>query len=487
MNLRMPTTYWIYLLLVLPQICFAMNVDEFHKQMEKELKHLPANTEISFEAEVLGKRDTVLFSHQSDKLLIPASSMKLIVDVAAMDTLGPGFAFKTSVGVEGKRTGTTLNGNLVLRGNGDPFLVSERLYLLARQVARSGIREITGGIRIDNGFFGDDSRELLKFAASGEKYATVVSATSLDFNNVEIHLVPDLQNKRVLVESGPVPHDYAIIRNQVKLVSGRSVQVSIEPEGVQGDKEIFVARGTMGRDAPPKIDYASVANPSAYMAYAFAALLRAEGVKLGKSFAGVGKNITTSESITGIDSVPLMDLIRTLNTYSNNFMAEQIFQALGATQKGEPASSQKARDVIREYLARQGICKNIIIDNGSGLSWDARVNAKCFVDLLQNTYRDFRVFADLLGSMPVGGSTGTLKNRFKGMSASFDPMKVRAKTGTLWSVRPVTSLVGFTQTKSGETAVYAILLNNEKNKPALIQPMREWEEKCVDLLQQLQF
>jgi D-alanyl-D-alanine carboxypeptidase/D-alanyl-D-alanine-endopeptidase (penicillin-binding protein 4) len=477
---------------ILPILClfiscssFASTVADFKQQMQAQLKRLPADTDVSFAAEVLGKNQT-LFSHQEGKSLIPASATKLLVTVASLEGLGPGYTFTTKASVEGKVVGARLVGNLVLRGNGDPFLVSERLWLLARDVARTGITEITGGIRVDNGYFSEDSDDLLKWVDSGEKFATIVSATSFDFNNLEVHASVDLGKKRVNVETGPVPHDYALVKNQVKLVSGSSTNLTLSPSGRTKGQEVFVLSGTLGRDAPAQIEYAAVAQPASYIAHVFASMLKTEGIKVGKDFAGVGRNISVNETLAKLQSPPLMDLVRSLNTYSNNFMTEQIFQAWGATIEGEPASTVKSRAALKKYLERHGICQNIVVDNGSGLSWDTRIDAKCFVDLLQNSYRDFRVFADLLGSVPVGGSTGTLKHRFKGRSKDFDPLKVRAKTGTLWSVKPVTSLVGFTQTKSGETAVFAILLNNAKNKPALLQPMRDWEDTCVDLLQQLQ-
>jgi D-alanyl-D-alanine carboxypeptidase len=123
--------------------------------------------------------------------------------------------------------------------------------------------------------------------------------------------------------------------------------------------------------------------------------------------------------------------------------------------------------------------------NGSGLSWGTQISSHCFVESLQNSYREFRVFADLLGSLPVGAQTGSLRSRFKRTGSDFDPWKVRAKTGTLWSRQAVSSLVGFTQTASGETVVFSLIENDKRNDPGLLRGMKDWEERCVELLQQL--
>jgi len=166
-------------------------------------------------------------------------------------------------------------------------------------------------------------------------------------------------------------------------------------------------------------------------------------------------------------------------------MTEQIFQAFGAAAEGGTASVEKSRKAIKEYMQKRESCQNAIVENGSGLSWNTRISAKCFSDTLQASYRDFRVFADLLGSLPVGGQTGTLRTRFRKTGAGFDAQKVRAKTGTLWSRQVVTSLVGFTQTASGDAVVFSLIENDQRNDPGQLTVLKEWEDKCVEYIQQL--
>jgi D-alanyl-D-alanine carboxypeptidase len=86
----------------------------------------------------------------------------------------------------------------------------------------------------------------------------------------------------------------------------------------------------------------------------------------------------------------------------------------------------------------------------------------------------------------VGGQTGTLRSRFKRAGSGFDPEKVRGKTGTLWSKQVVTSLVGITQTAGGEPALFVLIENDQRNDPGLLSQLKEWEDKCVEYVQQLQ-
>jgi PBP4 family serine-type D-alanyl-D-alanine carboxypeptidase len=319
---------------------------------------------------------------------------------------------------------------------------------------------------------------------SGEPFTAMVSPTSLNFNSVELHILPS-DGKHPRVELGPVPHSYASILNEAVMVAGRGKNLMLKPVKNDGLRETFRLTGTMGKGALPAIEYASVSLPESHIAHVFAALLRAEGVEVEKDFGGASFAAETGEQIASLGSFPLLELTRLYNTYSNNFMTEQVFQAFGAAAMGGSASLEKSQQAMREFLNQRESCKAAVITNGSGLSWENRISAHCFVDTLQSTYRDFRVFADLMGSLPVGGQTGTLKNRFKRVGPNIQAQKVRAKTGTIWSRQVVTSLVGFTQLASGEQVAFALIENDQRNDPGLLSGLKDWEDKCVDLMQQL--
>lgn len=465
------------LVFVLPAPARALTLEEFQAKLKAKVAELPGNATASVRVEVLG-RDQVLFSHNEEKKLVPASNVKLISTMAALEKMGPGYVFETKVLQKGN--------DLILAGNGDPYLVSERLWLLARAVARTGLKQV-GTIRVNNSAFSEDYRGLMAFEKSGEPFTAMVSATSLNFNSLEVHVTPSLTGNKPKIELGPVPHAYAQLRNEVTQTGGSGKDLAIRPVSVNGNQETFVISGTIGKNASPVILYASVSNPASYIAHAFAALLRVEGIQVkddfgGSTFApsGNGEKVLVSQ-----DGPALLDLVRLQNTFSNNFMTEQVFQAFGSFSEGGAASLEKSRRAGNKFLRLRSSCRDATMENGSGLAWETQISSHCFVETLQTSYRDFRVFADLIGSLPVGGQTGSLKSRFKRVGPGFEPWKVRAKTGTLWSKQAVSSLVGFTQSASGETIVFSLIENDKRNDPGLLRGMKDWEDRCVELMQQL--
>ncbi len=452
----------------------AFDLPEFQEKMRKHIATLSGKTTAAVRMEILGSPEKAVFSYNESQKMIPASTAKLITSMAALEKLGPGFTFETKVIKQA--------GDLVLVGGGDPYLVSERLWLLAREVARSGVKNVSS-IKVNDSAFSENYRGLKEFEGSGEPFTAQVSATSLNFNSLEIHVTQG-EGSKPKMEAGPVPNSYAVLRNELIQTGGNGKSISVEPVGTYDHRETFRVKGTVGKGALPVIVYAAVSQPEAHVASAFAALLRKEGISVTKDFGGMVSGPMHEKALATILSLPLQDLVRLFNTYSNNFMAEEVFQALGRT-IDEPASLSKSRVAVDDFLRRHAACSESVLFNGSGLAWETRVSARCFTETIQSAYRDFHIFADLLGSLPAGGETGTLKNRFKRRGEDFDAGKVRGKTGTLWSRQVVSSLTGVTTAASGEKILFSLIENDQRNNQALLRELKDWEDKCVELIQQL--
>lgn len=454
---------------------FGLDLAQFQEKMKKHVSSLPAKTTAAVRMEVLGGAQA-LFSHNEDRKMIPASDAKLITAMAALEKLGPGFTFETKVFQEGE--------DLVLAGNGDPYLVSERLWLLARNVARLGIKKV-GSIKVNASAFDQTYTGLREFEGSGEPFTALVSSTALNFNSLEIHVTPGKGAKAVL-EAGPLENPYAILKNEVTVTGGSGKNINVKPMGTDGNRQTFLVSGSIGRKAGPVVVYGAVALPEAHIASAFAQLLRKEGISVAKDYGGLISILVSpdKEPLTSIESLALQDLLRLVNNYSNNFMTEEIFLALSAAPAVQ-ASMAKSKQVVTDYLRKHPACAESSMENGSGLAWDTRVTARCFTETTQDAYRDFLIFADLLGSLPAGGNTGTLKHRFKRNGLDFQALKVRGKTGTLWSKQVVTSLTGVTAAASGEKVVFSLIENDTRNDPGLLRELKDWEDKCLELVQQL--
>ncbi len=458
----------------LPVSVQALSAKDFDAKMRSHLETLSKKVTPAVRIQLLGS-DRVLFSHNEEKQMRPASNAKLITTMAALETLGTGFTFETKVFKRG--------GDLVIAGNGDPYLVSERLWLLARDIARSGIKKVRS-IRINNTAFERTYTGLREFEGSGEPFTALVSPTALNFNSLEVHVIPGPDQKARL-EAGPLENPYAVLKNQVKVTKGYGKNITIKPLGLSGNRQSFLVGGSIGSKAGPVIVYSTVASPEAHFAAGMAALLRREGIEVEREFGGLdySTDLKEEEQVAKLESLPLHDLVRLFNLYSNNFMTEEVFLALSG-QEGA-ASVEKSKRKVTDFLKRHPSCLGSKLENGSGLHWDTRMSANCFVETIQNDYREFLGFADLLGSLPSGGQTGTLKHRYKRAKGSFRPEALRGKTGTLWSKQVVSSLVGVTRASSGEKIVFALIENDERNDPGLLRSLKDWEDRCLELIQQL--
>jgi D-alanyl-D-alanine carboxypeptidase/D-alanyl-D-alanine-endopeptidase (penicillin-binding protein 4) len=454
-----------------------LNLKDFQARMHTHLASLTEKTTASIHMEVLGTGQGV-FSHNSDIDLVPASASKLMTTSAALEKMGPDYTFLTQAVLHDEK--------LILIGNGDPLFLSEQLYTMARQVSANGVRHIAS-VKVNNSAYTQDYDGLARFDGKSETYAGVISPTSLNYNVVQIQITPSRGSKAPNIDVGPRNNGYAIIHNRVRQVKGKKTRVSLRSLGMLGDQEIFDVAGTIGSKSRTANVYAAVKNPESHIAYAFAALLREQGVTVDRDYGGAsfapmdpGGRVIASNL-----SYPFRDIAKIYMTVSNNFMAEQVFQAVGSATMGGPSSIAKSQQAAKEYMQKIGGCQDASMENGSGLTWNNHISARCFIEALQSVHRDGSLYGHLVNSLPIGGRTGTLKHRFGRLGKGFVAAKVHAKTGTMWSRVAATSLVGITQIASGEIVAFALVENDLRNKPSILRGLKAWEDRAVELIQYL--
>jgi D-alanyl-D-alanine carboxypeptidase/D-alanyl-D-alanine-endopeptidase (penicillin-binding protein 4) len=154
------------------------------------------------------------------------------------------------------------------------------------------------------------------------------------------------------------------------------------------------------------------------------------------------------------DSLPLTEIIRLVNKYSNNVMARHLMLTLGVEKYGPPATVASGRNAIRLWLANRGIqMPGFVLDNGSGLSRAERVTVRGLGEMLDRAWHS-PFMPEFAASLPLSATDGTLRNRFKspGMQG-----RIRLKTGHLDNV---SALAGFVNAASGKTYVVAIIVNH---------------------------
>ena len=431
-----------------------------------------------------GKQSARL-SHRADQPMNPASVMKLVTTYAGLDLLGPAFTWSTPVFVEGAVREGTLYGNLHIRGQGDPKLVTERLWLLLRRVQSLGVKTIAGDIVLDNRAFEVAAQDPGAFDGEPLRpYNASPQALLINFKSVVMTFVPD-------VTSGLAQISYEPPLAGVQLPP--SVPLTLSATGSAGDcgdyRSLLKAdfsdplrirfNGSLAASCGEKVWPVAYADPLSYGARAVEGLWRDMGGQLaGKvregqlpTLAGAAPAMMT-RPVFEMVSPTLLEVVRDINKFSNNVMAQQLFLTLSLNQPtGTAASFAASRERLQAWWReRMGGNEVPVIIKGSGLSRGERISAQALARLLQNAYGSPNM-SELMSSLPIRGVDGTLRRaRVTG------PGSAHLKTGSL---RDVSAVAGYVLGTRGKRYVLVAIVNhaNAGAARAAIDALVEWTAK----------
>ncbi|MBL0938727.1 MAG: D-alanyl-D-alanine carboxypeptidase/D-alanyl-D-alanine-endopeptidase [Gemmatimonadaceae bacterium] len=406
-------------------------------------------------------RGDTLFARGADSKLVPASTMKLFTAAIALEKLGPEHTYSTDV----LRDGTVdaagvLNGNLVLRGDGDPSLSTRfvrggpgaAMTLLAQFTAGAGIKRVTGNLVADASAF--ESRRipegwLSRYAGAG--YAAPFSALSLNENIVIVGVTPGASGGGAQVFLEPASTALTIT-NTVKTVAGGGSRITARRVG---DDRVVVS-GTIGARAGTARYQLVVGDPVTFTAGAFRAALLGQGVMVDGDII-VGRTPAAATVVTSLPSPPLARLVSVMNRESINLLAEQIFRSAprGPSRIGV-GSAETAGATLHDFLVNQvGVPADAVsATDGSGLSVLDRVTPRSLVELLGHAHRAPWGSA-FHASLPVAGESELLRNRMRATPAQGN---LHAKTGT---TNDVIGLSGYVTAENGEILAFAFLYNGK--------------------------
>jgi D-alanyl-D-alanine carboxypeptidase/D-alanyl-D-alanine-endopeptidase (penicillin-binding protein 4) len=391
-----------------------------------------------------------LLAWQDERLLNPASLAKLVTTYAALDRLGPAWSWRTPVWLLGEVRDGVLDGSLVIRGSGDPTLVLERLWLLLRRVQQLGVREIRGDIVLDRRAFVLTDVDPAEFDGEPLRpYNTRPDALLLNFRTVIYGFVPDPATGRARVTQTPTLAGPEADRS-VPLAAGpcNDWRAGLKASFGAGAGARFagVYPAACGELNWPVAD----PQPRTYDARLLEGLWREMGGQLGGRVREGAAPADRAPSFEWV-SPALAEVVRDINKHSNNVMAQQLFLTL-ALQAGAPASPDSARAWTRAWLtARTGAgASDVVLDNGAGLSREARMPAALLARLLQQAWGS-AVMPELVASLPVSGLDGTLRR------AQMPVGRAHLKTGSL---RDVAGVAGYVLSDSGRRYVLVAIVNH---------------------------
>jgi len=393
----------------------------------------------------------VLFDHDADRPLKPASNMKVMTSAAALSLLRPEYVFNTEFYASARPVDGVVAGDLYIKGYGSPSLSGEQWWLMAREIRARGVTRIEGDLVGDDTYFDAVERpEGWPSPTEDAFYNAPVSALSADYNAVTIVVRPTREGSEPEVFLTPFSSFFKVANKAMTRGSRSNLRVGRQFDGSQNT---IVVEGNISARSAPSVSYRSVEQPTLYALAAFREAASKEGIVI-KGLNRRGLTPDRAVKIYEHESRPLSDLVRIMNKLSNNYMAESFLKTLGAETAGPPGTSLKGALAISAFLEGLGVdTSRLKLTDGSGLSHANRLTAASLASLLVAMYGDFESYPEFMSSLAVGGVDGTLDRRMVGGPAQ---RRIRAKTGHL---NGVSALSGYAFSQQGRVLAFSILVN----------------------------
>ena len=393
----------------------------------------------------------------ADVSMNPASTMKLVTTYAALEMLGPTHQWRTEFYTDGTLNNGILQGNLYLKGGGDPKLNMEKLWLLMRDLRANGVQQVTGDLVLDRNFFEQPQLPAFNDDGNDENKPFLVKPDALMVNLKALRFVARNDSGKVLVSVEP-PIASIRIDNQVKAINAKQCSGDVRYNPVtQPDGSVVVTVSGQLADGCNSQTYLSLLDHATYTAGAVRAIWK----ELGGSIQGQDRQASVPKSaklLARAYSPDLAEIIRDINKYSNNTMAQQLFLSLGAQFRtdADGDDAKAAQRVVRQWLAKKGItAPHLVMENGSGLSRAERVSAREMAQMLQAAWKS-PYAAEFISSMPIAGKDGTMRKRLKTTAMNG---QAHIKTGTLNTVRAISA---FSRDSNGDTWAVVAILNDPR-------------------------
>ncbi len=417
-------------------------------------------------------REQPLVEHRAFQAMNPASTMKIVTTLVALDVLSPAYQWKTEFATVAPLQGDVLNGALSIRGSGDPKFTWEHLDVAVKELRRQGIREIRGDLLLDRSRFAPATYDAAAFDGQPLRpYNAPPDALLFNFKSTGFKFSPQSSGDVIITTDGPAP-DGLVIDNKLRTVPGAcgdwrtrigpNFELAMLPPSVGVSAPLRASfTGVYPNECGDREWYVSLFDHSSLLAGTFARMWRdAGGVWVGAVREGVAAK--GARVLYTHVSAPLSTMVTDINKFSNNVMARQLLISFDAQLMESPGRADRGGRAMREWAKLRGFdVPELVVENGSGLSRKERISAKGMAKFLE--YGLTAPFAaDFVKSLPIAATDGTLTRRFLEKAASGNAY---LKTGTLTGVK---ALAGYLQLPNSSRRFIFVAMVNHTNADAAV-------------------
>lgn len=406
------------------------------------------------------------YAHGADAALNVASNAKLLTTAAVLERLGPDTTFPTEV--FGRPVAGAIEGDLVIRGGGNPKLAAKDIARIADSIKASGVRRVKGRVVVDDTIFGGASLPpAFEQKDTDEAYRCAVGGLTLDYGALAVSFKPSAIGQAPKVSVAPDGNDVDWV-NQAKTVPGKEEKLTVAATPGPDGRTTITVTGTIGAENKGGLVRRRVEDPGLVTGHVLREALRRRGITVDDTAVVRGKAPEADEPLLSVASPTLQLLAKDCNEWSNNHMAEVFLLHVGAAAAGAPGTAAKGAAAVRAMLAEAGVPEgSCVVRNGSGLYDAVRMSARQMTTFLRHVWSKADLRGPFLASLPVAGKSGTLRGRMKKTAGAG---RVHAKTGTLDGV---ITLSGYVQARSGRWLAFSVLVNDLKAGAAVARRVQD--------------
>jgi D-alanyl-D-alanine carboxypeptidase/D-alanyl-D-alanine-endopeptidase (penicillin-binding protein 4) len=408
----------------------------------------------------------VILEHNPNTSLIPASTLKVITTATALAVLGPNYQFRTTIEHDGHIKNGILEGNLYLRGFGDPTLASpfmdnipkiDSLFqILLNKIKAAGILKIKGNVIADGTYFEKSSvAPNWQWEDLGNYYGSGVSGLNIHDNLYILNLKASNQigDSPEIISCSPKLYQFEFI-NQLKTAdknSGDNSVIFSYPNSIEA-----ILEGTIPQSDKEFPISGSISNPELFAAEWLHDNLSKNGIEIrGKALCQSNFYANKNRSQIHTHYSPyLIDIIKHTNEFSRNMYCEALIKSIGVKLKSS-GGLDSGLVAIKEFWERRNInCSGFYQKDGSGLSARNVISSSTLTNIISNIYQDTMTFPCFKNTLAIAGKTGNFKEFGKN---SILENNYVGKGGTLSRVKTYT---GYLKTSSNKNIAFTVLVNN---------------------------